>query len=144
MGLFAKLFGRDRLREKKDDEKRPDAFQAMGDTLREADSQVLDWQRKLRVGDFFIRHCEVFGRPLTIYGEIVAPPNPSLYQQPHMKSIVHSKCFSDMCPEGELGDTHRSTFTAVLSRKLFEDAKAKGWPILSEKAASEMKRVMRT
>lgn len=46
------------------------------------------------------------------------------YYEPNMQGFVFGPHYSIVCPLGELGDVHRSTILTVISKELFEEAKA--------------------
>lgn len=104
-----------------------------------ADMRVEPWQEAVKPGDYFVRSSEGF----TIYGKILDPVQSEIdagagedevdYQRqlrdaPHMKHYRFTKSYSDLCPEGELGDVHVCTLTAIISEAMFNDAKKRGWP----------------
>ena len=98
-----------------------------------ADARVEQWQTELADGDCFMRIVDAWGETVTIYCEIVPleyEEDRLLHADPHMKNYRFCRCFSRMCPDGELGDVHISTISAKLSRKAFEEAQAAGWPDL--------------
>ncbi len=105
----------------------------------QADMQVKPWQEAVKPGDYFVRFIE---EGLTIYGKILDPVQSEIdagadedevnYQRelrdaPHMKHYRFSKCYSDMCPEGELGDVHVATIAAIITEKVFNEVKERGW-----------------
>lgn len=99
-------------------------FDALKKGAETADAAVKDWQRKLKVGDFF-RQVE---GDLTIFGEVVDSPyeedRARMAEQPNRRMV---KAYSMSCPEGELGTIHVSRVQSILTERGFEDAKAKGW-----------------
>ena len=98
-----------------------------------ADAQVQPWQAAIKPGDFFVRVAMLCSELLTIYGEIIESPYPEdreIFAQPHMRHYRLSKCFSEACPEGEMGDVHVSSIRAVIEQEEFEFARLKGWPPL--------------
>ena len=127
-----------------------DFFAAETTARNEADAGVEPFQAKLKPGDFFVRvyaHADV-----VIYGEILVPGSDeeltedglseedlaeikaeyeaeaALRNQPQMRHYHFSRCFSQMCQEGEVGDVHASTIAAVIPRSSFEEARKLGWP----------------
>lgn len=110
-------------------------FQAIAAAEKEASAKVTDEQRAaFQVGDLFFR----FAQGVAIYGEIVDPTLHAedeeevedlreTYNQVHMRNYRFTRCFSVMCPEGELGDTHLSTMHKI-SQRQFEMARGMGWP----------------
>lgn len=110
--------------------------------------KVQPFQRALKPGDFFVREQQDF----VIYGEILDPTPPAideegldaetleemraehafevkLRNQPHMAAYRFSKCFSRICPTGEMGDIHISPVVKVISKESFEQARRAGWPV---------------
>ena len=114
----------------------------------EAAANVQPFQAALKPGDYIVRSQNGF----IIYGEIL-DPTPALVEeegldpealaemraehdyevqlrnQPHMAAYRFSKCFSQLCPQGELGDLHISTVTKVISKESFDEARNHGWPM---------------
>tara|TARA_R100000656_G_scaffold104176_2_gene76269 strand:+ start:3066 stop:3455 length:390 start_codon:yes stop_codon:yes gene_type:complete len=113
---------------------------AMEEDKRAADSQVQEWQKKLKVGDYFLRvECGIH-----IFCEVLdpsVPPDGSLdpeeveeirkeaeiYKEPHMTGFRFCRCFSSVCPEGEVGDVHISTAGAKLRQEEFLTARQNDW-----------------
>jgi len=93
-----------------------------------ADSRVGNWQKDLKEGDCFIRYERSIG--IVIYGvvETLEDEDKELYNMPHMKHFRPTRCYSCMCPEGEYGDIHVSNVNIIISKKIFEKAKALRWP----------------
>ncbi len=112
-----------------------------------AAERVQPFQKLLKPGDFFVRAQSDF----IIYGEILDPtPDPiseegldeeeleearaehafelKLRNQPHMAAYRFSRCFSRICPQGEMGDIHISTVVKVISKESFEKARRANWP----------------
>lgn len=104
-----------------------------------ADARVEPWQSEVKPGDYFVRVAEGF----TIYGKVLDPVQSEIdagadeeevdYQRqlrdaPHMKHYRFAKCYSELCPDGELGDVHVSTIATVIPESLFNSAKELGWP----------------
>lgn len=89
----------------------------------------------MKAGDHFVRLVDENG-VLAIYGEFVTADTADtdgdedmdFYSQPHMKNFRFSRCFSILCPEGELGDTHVATIGKKLSPTQFNLAREMGWP----------------
>ena len=99
-----------------------------------ADSEVLPWQAEIGDGDCFIRVIDIGGGiPLTIYCEVrelTHPEDRALHRQPHMRNYRFCKCYSEACPEGELGDVHVCTAAKVVSKAEFEVLRQLDWPNL--------------
>jgi hypothetical protein len=87
----------------------------------------------LRHGDYFAyRHpvgVLVFGRVIekTEYSE-----DDESIQEARENGFVFARCFSAMCPEGELGDTHVTRITHKVSKKLFDRAQVNGFRHLDQ------------
>jgi hypothetical protein len=102
-------------------------------------------EQLLEAGDFFLRLAHgirIYGKILDVgefyldgrtvdaldedereeYDEEVAQ-----YKQPHMRFYRFTKCYSQACPSGELGDIHLSTVTRKLTAGEFEAAKKTSW-----------------
>jgi len=97
-----------------------------------ADQQVRPFQAVIKAGDHFARAVAGMNddEPLVIYGEVIeskSQEDREHYAQPHMQHFRFSKCFSQLCPTGELGDTHVSTMIPI-SPTQFALAKERGWP----------------
>jgi len=104
-----------------------------------ADADVRASQTAIKVGDFVIRSEE----GLLIYSEIMDPVEAeraaganegeieymrATYAQEHMRNYRFGRHFSEVCPEGEIGDLHIVSVAAILTREAFEEFKAQGWP----------------
>ena len=64
---------------------------------------------------------------LVIYGRAVVPPvDREDVERMWKRGLVFSRCFSVVCPEGELG-THPIATLSEISREEFEAAEARGW-----------------
>jgi hypothetical protein len=107
-----------------------DFFKEIAENRNAADAQVEPWQADMKVGDHFVRIVDM-GEPIVIYGVIEESPyeeDTEHYEQPHMKHFRMTRCFSVMCPEGEIGDTHVAVMSKKLSPTQFELAREMGWP----------------
>ena len=81
----------------------------------EVDKAVLDWQCELlRGGTYAMR----IAHGLLIFTEIEEE-----YSHPDMKGFVFGAHYSVLCPHGEKGDAHRSTFSVQITREMFEAAR---------------------
>lgn len=91
---------------------------------------VEQWQKDLKPGDCFLRVYYVGeGHPLNIYGEVID----SQYEEDRelmasRPDLRLCRCFSKMCPEGELGSVFICSMTTPLTRAEFDAARLKGWP----------------
>ncbi|MHA2023572.1 MAG: hypothetical protein ACTSWQ_07910 [Candidatus Thorarchaeota archaeon] len=96
-----------------------EAEEILGRQKREADQGTLNWQWELiNPGTYAIR----IASGLLIFSEIMED-----YKEIGMQGFVFGKHYSVACVEGELGDAHRATFLAVITREMFEAAKNLGW-----------------
>jgi hypothetical protein len=57
-----------------------------------------------------------------VFGEVLEG-----YPEGRPQHYRFCRCFSVVCPEGELGDVHVSTVRCIMSRGLFERLKEQGW-----------------
>jgi len=100
-----------------------------------ADADVVPWQKELKPGDKFFRIVE----DVAIYGEILDPMASvedeeekeylqELYSEEHMANYRFAKCYSVVCPQGEMGDVHVSTVYMVLTDTIFEQFRRMEWP----------------
>jgi len=96
-----------------------DSFEEMQDAERKArtkaDSQVQWWQARVRKGDCFKQWTE-YG--FYIFGEVLEE-----YEEEYLKNYRFCDCFSEGCPEGEIGDVHVSQITALISKDELEAVK---------------------
>ncbi len=51
------------------------------------------------------------------------------YAEPNMQGFVFGAHYSVACPLGELGDVHRSTVLAFITKEQFEEAKSANWDV---------------
>jgi len=82
----------------------------------------------LRHGDYFIR---VHESGVLIFGEVLEhtsyPEDSGAIKRSRCNGYVYGRCYSILCPEGELGDTHITNVQSKIPRDVFERAKANGW-----------------
>jgi hypothetical protein len=107
-----------------------DFFKKITDDREAADARVEPWQADMKVGDHFVRIVDM-GEPVVIYGVIEESPyeeDKEHYEQPHMKHFRMTRCFSVMCTEGEIGDTHVAVMAKKISPVQFAIACEMGWP----------------
>lgn len=105
-----------------------------------ADARVQPWQAQAKVGHKFMTVSPEAG--LVIFGEVLDPVEEDrkagadaeeiayikeTYAQESRKHYRFCKCYSVACIEGELGDTHVSTFLAFLTPEEFEQCKEADW-----------------
>lgn len=121
-----------------------DALVVLAANEKAADEAATETQKAVTIGDYFMRHCP--DADVVVYGEIL---DPSLPAAPYDKGLSEEdleeirregedyasrpyirfcRCFSILEPEGELGSVHVVTMDLVISRDLFEAAKALDWP----------------
>ena len=81
--------------------------------VKSADARVKDWQRQTAAGDCFwiveSDGLEIFGEVLSDYSAI-----------PHRRNFRECRCYSAVCPKGEIGDIHVATMNARMRRGDFE------------------------
>ncbi len=83
----------------------------------------------LRQGSHFAYFHTTAG--ITIFGEVIedsgdAEDNASIHMA-RMNGYIYAKCYSTEVPKGELGDTHVTHITHVMTKEDFERARANGW-----------------
>jgi hypothetical protein len=85
--------------------------------------------KDLRHGECFAYHHPV--HDIHIFGEVVEkteyPEDDKIIESARENGFVFGRCYSVMCPEGELGDTHITYITHKISRSLFDRARANGF-----------------
>jgi len=79
-----------------------------------ADDNTKEWQKAIKKGDCFWQETE-YG--FNIYGEVLK----NAYREKHLKNYRLCKCYSEACPEGEMGDVHMSVIGGLLTREEFEE-----------------------
>lgn len=95
-----------------------------------AEMPVEQWQKDLKPGDCFLRVYNI-GEPvpLNIYGEVIDVTDPEdaelMESRPDLRMC---KCYSQLCPEGELGTVFIVAMTQPLTREQFEAARLSRWP----------------
>lgn len=97
--------------------------------------------RQFAPGTYFIQFIPEL--QLVVYGEVLDPLKieieaggsasnvafiEALYEADHMKYVRFTRCFSELVPDGEYGDTHVARMNTKLSRREFRLAKKMGWP----------------
>ena len=80
---------------------------------KQASLQIQPWQREVKPGDFIVRKSQGFD----IFCEVL-PTDP----EETMSDYRLVKAFSEVCPQGEMGDIHISTIHLVINQLLFEAA----------------------
>jgi hypothetical protein len=92
--------------------------------MQEADEQVKLWQAEIKKGDCFWRDTE-YG--FQIYGKVLKKPFCSSVtrrnenREEHLRHYRFCKYYSEVCPDGELGDVHVSVISGLLTREEFEE-----------------------
>jgi hypothetical protein len=108
----------------------------LGRAMKEADAKVRPVQAGIKSGQYFINYHRdldlfVFGEILDIsklgYDEEEQKFIDQQYAQPHMRYYRPTKCYSVACPEGEIGDIHLSTISAIIDQELFGFYQENGW-----------------
>jgi len=82
--------------------------------MQEADKRVKPWQAQIKKGDYFWQDTE-YG--FQIYGEVLK----NAYREKHLRNYRFCKCYSEVCPEGEMGDVHVCVIGGLLTREEFEE-----------------------
>lgn len=118
----------------------------LGRSMKAADARVTEDQKKYRIGDIFVSDSG-YGFPifneikdieaavkdmLWKYGDEYEDEGIytlDLYREPHMKYYRFCKAYSEVVPEGEMGDVHISVGLFRIPREAFEDAKEKGFRV---------------
>ena len=116
---------------------------------KEADERVTPQQQRYRPGDIVVSDSgygfPIFHEILDIekiarddlwkHGDAVEDECIyllDLYREPHMKNYCFTRSYSEACPEGELGDIHRSIGQFRISRENFEEIRQKGFRLEQE------------
>jgi hypothetical protein len=105
-------------------------FESLAENQQRADAQVEPWQSEMKDGDHFVHIVDMDG-PVAIYGVIEDSKyeeDLELYNEPHMKNYRMCRCWSILCPEGELGSIHVATIQKKLSPSQFNLASQSDWP----------------
>jgi len=111
-------------------------FETIHKAREAADAKVKPWQAQIKPGDCFVSANDLGTEIITIYGQVIESPNPqerALFTQHHMRHFRLARCFSEACPEGEIGDIHVSTLLSIIDLETFELARLTGWPSLVER-----------
>ena len=96
-----------------------EAAKRLDETMKAADARVQPWQAAIRPGDCFVMEAE---DGLLVFGEVLEGSEPG-----ELQHYRFCRCYSEACPEGELGDVHVSAIQCIISQRLFERAREKGW-----------------
>lgn len=103
-----------------------DMLKSLNKARESADSRTTRAQMDIHPGSF----VEIDHGDLMVYAMVLSPDDGctdeeeaeysrDLYAQPHMRGYRFSKAYSEMCPQGELGDIHVSTVTRVITKEEF-------------------------
>lgn len=98
-----------------------DVWNFMREQNEAADARTRRWQQEIKPGDYFRRPTE---HGFYIYGLILEENNP---REPGLENYRLSKCYSAVCPYGEMGDIHVSTIEKLLTEEEFLAAQKRGW-----------------
>jgi hypothetical protein len=80
-----------------------------------ADQRVQDWQAQVKEGDCFIQRTP---DGLEIFGEVLGPGLGG-------ENWRRCRCYSLVCPEGEVGSVHVSQMNDLINRERFESVRNK-------------------
>ena len=111
-------------------------FESLKKAMDAADKRVKPWQEKMTTpGTYFYQEYEEF----IIWGEILnkeeflSPDEEEAEWEkqeranPALRNYRFCRCFSPLCPEGELGDVHVSEMSGLITKKTFEKARKNNW-----------------
>ena len=82
--------------------------------MQTADDNTQDWQKAIKKGDCFWQDTE-YG--FKVYGIVLE----NAYREEHLRNYRFCKCYSEVCPDGEIGDVHTSVIGGLLTRAEFEE-----------------------
>jgi len=94
-------------------------MEALAEAMEAADRNVKEWQKAIKRGDCFRQKTE-YG--FDVFGKVV--------EDNYTDELQHyrfCKCYSEACPEGELGDVHISVISEIIPKERFEQARDDGW-----------------
>lgn len=98
-----------------------DPLKVCAELKSEADSKIKPWQAEIRKDDCFYYYSVESG--IVLWGEVLENQ-----EDPLMHGYRFCRVFSVELPEGEVGDVHVAVIHKVISRQVFEKARAAGWP----------------
>jgi hypothetical protein len=85
--------------------------------------------KDLRHGDYFAYQHPVHN--ILIFGEVIEkteyPEDDGSIATARANGFVYGRCYSVLCPEGELGDTHVTYITHKIDKAVFERARVNGF-----------------
>jgi len=87
---------------------------SLNQAMQEADERVKQWQAEIKKDDCFWQDTE-YG--FQVYGEVLE----NAYRERHLKNYRFCRCYSEACPEGELGDVHVCVIGGLLTREEFAE-----------------------
>ena len=90
----------------------------LAEAMKADDAWALPWQTRVNPGDCFMSDS---GEGFPVFGEVLES-----YREKRLQHYRFCRCYSVVCPEGELGDVHVSTILCLVSRALFERLKEVG------------------
>jgi len=96
-----------------------EAEKRLTEAMKAADARVLAWQAAIKPGDCFVMGS---GDGFLVFGAVLEEGEPG-----RLRHYRFCRCYSEACPEGELGDVHVSAIGCLISRERFEEARMKGW-----------------
>jgi len=126
------------------------SFEEMMDAERKAreaaDAKVLPWQLKARSGDILVSmpyedlavfhelldNEKIVKKNLWKYGDSYEEEGIytlDIYNEPHMRNYRFCRNYSEVVPDGELGDIHLSIAIGKVSKEVFNELKEKGFRI---------------
>jgi hypothetical protein len=91
-----------------------DMLKDLSQAMQTADENTQEWQKAIKKGDCFWQETE-YG--FNIYGEVLK----NAYREKRLRNYRFCKCYSEACPEGEMGDVHVSVISGILSREEFAE-----------------------
>jgi len=114
-----------------------DLLVAIAEAREAADLRVLPFQEAIRVGDLCLSYhrgeAELF-----VFHQILDPLEGAedepereyirtTYADPDMRNYRFTRSYSEICPEGELGDIHVSVVSLVLPRSVWDQCRQWKW-----------------
>jgi len=93
---------------------------ALTGAMEAADEKVQEWQKALRKGDCYRQGTE-YG--FSVFGVVLK----NACRQKNLCNYRLVKAYSEACPDGEMGDTHVSSISEIISKERFEQARDNGW-----------------
>lgn len=114
-----------------------EAMEAESKAREAADAKVRSWQQRVRAGDILVSQPypdlvvfhevldieRIVGDNLKKYGEDYEPEGIwtlDIYKEPHMKNYRFCRNYSEVVPQGELGDIHLSIVLGKIDTEVFK------------------------